>query len=219
MSSETNFMGFTNEIIDLATFVVKQNFNHHQDGKLPSDYYNDIISIYNEELIYNKNSQIFISKNIHGKTNGMIRVIKWNYIDSLPIQKIFGINPIEIVGNSPINHIWHIGRFATLKGTQNLHLFKKLMLAALTPVCQFHNSIVFAECDSKLLRIINLMGIKTIKIGKSIQYLGSETVPISIHFSGLIDFYKKNIRLLSNNSINSCNKFQKLHKSVVFEIC
>ena len=50
------------------------------------------------------------------------------------------------------------------------------------------NSIAFAECDSKLLRVMNLMGIKADVIGDSINYLGSETIPVSMNYEGLKGF-------------------------------
>jgi hypothetical protein len=71
-------------------------------------------------------------------------------------------------------------------------MFKKLMVHAVTPICKEKDSVAFAECDSKLLRIINFLGIETRVIGKSVNYLGSETIPISISAQGLSRFYHKN---------------------------
>jgi len=56
--------------------------------------------------------------------------------------------------------------------------------------------VAFAECDSKLLRTLNLLGVKTQIIGKPITYLGSETIPIKLTYRGTIDFYNKNKDLL-----------------------
>lgn len=198
------FMGFKishlkgkSEIIDLAKFVIMQNFINHQKGKVDESYENDLKEIHEEEVVYYENSKIFISKNEKDEINGSIRVVKWNYRDILPIQKIFNINPIEIIGNSPIRHVWHIGRFAVNKNIKSSLLFKKLMIAALSQVCMHENSVVFAECDSKLLRIMNAMGIKTIQIGDAVNYLGSETIPVCIYFEGVIDFYTRNKMLFN----------------------
>jgi len=68
---------------------------------------------------------------------------------------------------------------------------------AITPVCKEENSLAFAECDSKLLRVMNIMGIKTEVIGDSIDYLGSKTIPVSMNYNGLKDFYIANQYLVS----------------------
>ena len=71
------------------------------------------------------------------------------------------------------------------------------MMYAITPICKDKNSVAFAECDSKLLKVMNLMGIKTEIIGDSINYLGSETIPVSMNYEGLKGFYDANRYLFS----------------------
>jgi hypothetical protein len=43
---------------------------------------------------------------------------------------------------------------------------------------------------------MNIMGIKTKVVGESINYLGSETIPVAMDYDGLIDFYNKHKALL-----------------------
>jgi hypothetical protein len=186
------------QLSELAKFVVEENFNHHSDSVMPEmQLQNDVKEVYNEELSYFKNSEIFVVKDPEGSIQGSIRVIKWDYKTTLPIQKLFNINPLGISYPQKVSSIWHIGRFATNKTNQDRTLFKKLMVCAITPICKDENSVAFAECDSKLLRVMNLMGIKTDIIGKSINYLGSETVPISMNYDGLKGFYDANRYLVS----------------------
>ncbi|QTD38555.1 hypothetical protein JL193_04510 [Polaribacter batillariae] len=182
----------SDQLFDLAEFIVMENFKHHSNQVLPKDYRKDIHSIYNEEIIYCKNSEIFVAKDHLGGMVGAIRVLKWNYIDVLPIQKIFGINPLVATKEIHVHNIYHIGRFAIKKEIGNIYLFKQLMICAIASVCAYKDNIVFAECDSKLVRILSLLGIKTNVIGASINYLGSETIPISMDYNGLIEFYNKN---------------------------
>lgn len=207
-----------NEIEKLSEFVVIENFKHHSNNILPKEYKNDVRSIYDEEMKYINNSEIFVSKNSSGDILGSIRVLKWNFIDVLPIEKIFGINPLNVIGDIELNEIWHIGRFAIKKEVSDIHLFKQLMVCAISPICKHKGNIVFAECDSKLLRILRLLGIKATIVGKSTDYLGSETIPICMTFEGLIDFYTANKSLVPSNVINQSNKNQTLPKSVVFNM-
>lgn len=214
-----NYLGKLNstQIFDLAKFVVDENFSHHADNNLPEEYANDIKSICNEEAKYYNDSEIYVSKNDLGSISGAIRVLKWNYIDELPIQKIFGINPLLALRSPKINDIYHIGRFAISKTTTDKNLFKKLMVLAITPICKEEGNIAFAECDSKLLRILNLLGIKTHVIGDSIEYLGSETIPVAMTSEGLMNFYNKYKHLVSEELITPNNEeTYRLPKSVVF---
>ncbi|UKB83908.1 hypothetical protein LF887_23390 [Chryseobacterium sp. MEBOG06] len=186
------------QLTELAKFVVQENFNHHSESTMPAmELQNDVKEVYNEELSYFKNSEIFVVKDTTGNIQGSIRVIKWDYQTKLPIQKLFNINPLDISNSQNISSIWHIGRFATHKTNQDRTLFKKLMVCAITPICKDENSVAFAECDSKLLRVMNLMGIKTDVIGDSINYLGSETIPVSMNYEGLKGFYEANRYLVS----------------------
>lgn len=191
------------QLTELAKFVVEENFNHHREHEtLEIELQEYLQEIYNQELTYFKNSEIFVAKDAMGSIKGSIRVIKWDYEVELPIQKIFNINPLNIDHSQQVSSIWHIGRFATNKTNKDPTLFKKLMIHAITPICKEENSVAFAECDSKLLRIMNLLGIKTDVIGDSINYLGSETIPVSMNYEGLIGFYNKNKYLTTNNLSN-----------------
>ncbi|MEM0577175.1 hypothetical protein [Flavobacterium polysaccharolyticum] len=185
-----------NEIFNMSKFVVTENFNHHANEVFSNTYQNDINSVYNEEMEFLKNSKIFIYKSDLGDLIGTIRVLKWDFINPLPIQKMFGINPFIFTNGNDINEIWHIGRFAIKKGVRDINLLKKLLVCAIGPVCAHKNNIAFAEIDAKLLRVLRLMGIKAKTIGESIDYLGSETIPVSMSYSDLIDFYNENKYLI-----------------------
>jgi predicted GNAT family N-acyltransferase len=212
MLLENNFITEErNKIMSLAEFVVLENYKHHSNGGLPINYYESIEALYNEEINYLDNSEVFISRNVYGDILGTIRVLKWNYKDELPIEKIFGINPLDVIGNTVLKSVWHIGRFAIKKDVRNINLFKKLMVQAISPVCKNKNSVAFAECDSKLLRIMSAMGIKATVIGESINYLGSETIPVCFTYEGLIEFYNNNKKILETKEITP-NQFDLIPK-------
>jgi len=193
------------QMYDLAKFVVVENFNHHSDGIFPKNYEDDVEAVYKEELKYYHDSEVYVSKDSFNSIFGSIRVLKWNFVDILPLQKIFGINPLLAISQPNINAIYHIGRFAIKKDVKGINLFKQLMVCAITPICQHKDNIAFAECDCKLLKVLNLLGIETNIIGDSINYLGSETIPIAMTYDGLIEFYNKNKSLLNGKIKDSVN--------------
>ena len=202
------------QLIDLAKFIVTENFKHHSNNILPENYKNDVHSIYKEELSFYKNSEIFATKDYAGNILGAIRLLKWNYTDVLPLQKIFGINPLLALSQPNINDIYHIGRFAVKKDVRDINLFKKLLVSVAEIICSHKGNVAFAECDSKLLRILKLLGVKAMIIGESINYLGSETIPIAMTCEGITDFYNKNKHLVENIITESIKPFT-LPQSVV----
>ncbi|MFH6990724.1 hypothetical protein ACHRVW_23545 [Flavobacterium collinsii] len=206
-----------NDILLMSKFVVTENFNHHSNEILPGHYQNDIDAVYKEEMGFLENSKIFAFKNDLGDLVGTIRVLKWDFITPLPIQKMFGINPFICAEGNAINEIWHIGRFAIKKGVRDVNLLKKLLVCAIAPVCQHKDNMAFAEIDAKLLRVLTLMGIKAKVVGKSIEYLGSETIPVSMSYAGLIDFYNENKDLVTPEDFELSTPNSKLPNKVVFD--
>ncbi|WP_417941115.1 hypothetical protein [Flavobacterium sp. RS13.1] len=191
------------QLTELAKFVVEENFSHHCENVTTKELVNDTQEVYDEELNYFKDSEIFVAKDFSGNIEGSIRVIKWDYKAKLPIQKIFDIDPLTVLNNSEkLSSIWHIGRFATRKNNKDRTLFRRLMVCAIAPICEQKNGVALAECDSKLLRIMSLLGIKTHIIGASVYYLGSETIPIAMNYDGLKEFYYNNRYLITDQYID-----------------
>lgn len=203
------------QLLDLAEFVVTENFKHHSNNNFPKNYKNDVYSIYKEELNFYENSDVFTTKDNAGSILAAIRLLKWNYTDVLPLQKIFGINPLLALSNRNINDIYHIGRFAVKKDVRDINLFKKLLVCVSKLICNHSQNVAFAECDSKLLRILNLLGVKSTIVGESVNYLGSETIPIAMTYDGIIGFYNKNKHLVGD-FLEKPAKSYILPESVVF---
>ena len=189
----------------ISAFVVRSNYMHHLNADAPGAI-DETESIYQEELAYFENSQFFVAEDYNCNIIGCIRVMRWDKKKILPIEKVFGINPLEFVPDSTDCNIWHIGRFATAsgKGHLNISLFKRLMIYAISPICENVNSYMFAECDSKLLRVMDILGINTVNLRAGINYLGSETIPVIAQSHGLISFYKlfKHLTIRNNNRTN-----------------
>lgn len=201
-------------LFDLAKFVVEENYSHHcADNQLFS---REIDEVYLEELKLS-NSKVFVSRDINYSIVGSIRVLKWNHNDILPIQKLFNIDISELSQSKKCN-IWHIGRFAIKKGIDKtgFNVFKTLMVCAVNEVCQSKNSFALAECDAKLLRVLKLLGIEAITLANSIDYLGSETIPVLLTYVGLKKFLDQNRHLLPQN-LTPVSIPASLHQSVVFQ--
>lgn len=180
-------------LYELAEFVVRENYKHHTGGFSSESIKDEIRSVYQEELRYIDNSKVFVVRNNVRKIIGSIRVFKWDKKKVLPLQKIFGINPLMAIHPESDYSYWHIGRFAidSFAGIPTITLFKQLMVYAVHPIVCDEKSYMIAETDSKLLKVMNALGIETIQLGHSINYLASETIPICSSRNGLLLFYKR----------------------------
>lgn len=109
------------------------------------------------------------------------------------MQKIFHISPLETVGDRRAASFWHIRRFAIKSsvGFSTVILFKQLMTLAVSPIMRYNDSYMIAETDVHLLKVINALGLKTRKIGKSVTYLASGPIPICSAKEELVDFYRR----------------------------
>ncbi len=179
----------------LAEFIIKENYTHHNQTYIFSEQKTK--AIYEEEIQYRKNSMVFALQDSQDNFIGTIRALKWNYFDLLPLEKIFSIHPFQILEKNFEGEIWHIGRFAIRKNEGLLPL-KKLMTLAIGSVCEKEKNVAFAECDTKLLKILYLMGIEPKIIGRSKYYLGSETVPVLLVYENLMQFYRKHEYLIND---------------------
>ncbi len=195
-----------NGLLALSKFVINENYERHKiNNKRSNDYYAEIMNIYNEEYQMFSKSIIFVAKNNRNEIIGSIRLFKWNGEYDLPIIKMFGINNLnEISPENSNEHIWHIGRFAIDSniGKSAVILLIRLMMYAVLPIYKNKKGIMFAECDKKLFRTVNLMGIKATALSDGMEYLGSTTFPMYTIRDGLEEFISKNKELaISVNKI------------------
>lgn len=181
-------------INELSQFIVVENYKHHVGTVEASQIADDIADVTKEELeLYGDNTYIYIARDNQGKMLGSIRVFLWNRQSELPLEKIYGINPLEAIHSDVKFNYWHVGRFAidSTSGISTFTLFKRLMALAIQPIVGDSDSYMIAEIDSKLLKVMNALGFVTNQLGDSIYYLTSETVPISSSKQGIMGFYSK----------------------------
>lgn len=188
-------------LYDIVSFVVIENYNHHSSGLLPHNVNQEIEEIFSEELSYSKTAEYFIVYNNEKKMIGCIRVFKWDKRTLIPMQKIFHVSPLENVQCSDETTFWHIGRFAIDSNSEisTLTFFKQLMTLAVSPILKDQDSYMIAETDSRLLKVMNAFGIETEQIGKPMNYLASETIPIYSSKNGLSVFFNRFYPLLGLN--------------------
>lgn len=134
-------------LYELAEFVVRENYKHHTGGFSSESIKDEIRSVYQEELRYIDNSKVFVVRNNVRKIIGSIRVFKWDKKKVLPLQKIFGINPLMAIHPESDYSYWHIGRFAidSFAGIPTITLFKQLMVYAVHPIVCDEKSYMIAE--------------------------------------------------------------------------
>lgn len=188
------FMADKTSLLEIAQFVVKENYSHHLSSFTEKEVNEDIKSVLEEEkYLYDDKSHIYIARDAFGNIVGCIRSFHWDKHKILPIEKIYGINPLDVVHGETKYNYWHIGRFAVAKnsGISTLTLFKRLMALTVKPIVEDKYSYMIAEIDNKLLKVMKVLGFGTRQIGKSIDYLTSETVPVCSSKRGIKGFFSK----------------------------
>ena len=184
----------TSELHELIHFVVEQNYSHHSPKTDKGTIEEETLSLVDEErMICSDNSLTYVARSRLGQIIGSIRSCRWDRKATLPMLKIFNINPAEIIEPSEDVQFWHVGRFAvdSCCGISPIILFKQLMHFAIIPIVEAGNAIMLAEVDNHLMRVVNHLGIKTHPLGNSIVYLGSLTTPVYSLASDLHDYYDR----------------------------
>ncbi|MBR5716587.1 MAG: hypothetical protein IKX59_08365 [Bacteroidales bacterium] len=182
------------ELHELIHFVVEQNYSHHSSKTNKGAIEEETMSLIEEEqMISSDISLTYVARSLSGQIIGCIRTCRWDRKVTLPMQKIFNINPAEIIESSDDVQFWHVGRFAvdSYCGISPIILFKQLMLFAIIPIVEARDAIMLAEVDNHLMHIVNHLGIITHPLGNPIEYLGSLTTPVYSWASDLNDYYIK----------------------------
>ncbi len=199
------------EIRDLLYFLVAQNYSRSgQSSHINTNFDMEINNLFKEDQALFDHSVYYILKSRKDrKIYGSIKIAYWDRISSLPIEKLFGLNVQKIIPDGT-SHIWHIARFAISNDIPccRITILKKLLFNAFYPVYSKGNGLILAECDKKLTNVLNQIGIKTHVLKESIQYLGSETVPIYIKSEWLKKFILSNRQRYFSTIDNNLKLFE-----------
>ncbi len=174
-----------NDIHRAVEFVVKTNYKKHKAKADATQMKLEIAKILESEREIFKHSCFYMATTMDGQIIGTLRVLISNSSDI--------VLPDNVKHNS-IHKVCHVGRFAIDKNNgDNLgnELFRHLVLLAFSHVCKHVDNILIAECDIKLHRVLQLMGIDIVKIGPSFLCLGSETIPVYAPYTSIIQYYSK----------------------------
>ena len=186
------------ELNELAEFVVSENYKHHKKQSYSMmSLRNEIDEVLKDEILFYGSSHIIVVRNNQDRIVGTIRLMKWDGRVELPITKFFGINPKDLSINSSNTIVWHMGRFAVsseIKDCRN-ELFRLLIFYALAPICRVKDSILLAECDSKLFHVASYLGLNVIALDEGKEILGSTTIPMYATRDGMTEFIMNNCSL------------------------
>ena len=186
------------ELNELAEFVVSENYKHHKKDTYPMmSLKEEIDEVLNDETLFYGISHIIVVRNKKEDIVGTVRMMRWDGRVELPITKFFGINPKELSIGASNSVVWHMGRFAVSSEIAECRneLFKLLIFYALAPICKVKNSILLAECDSKLFHVASHLGLNVIALDEGKEILGSTTIPMYATRDGMTEFIMNNCSL------------------------
>lgn len=192
-----------NVLYELAEFVVKENYRHHDYNSIPP--IDEVENIYKEEKRLANISRVLVARNEVGRIIGSIRITRWDKKTILPLESLFGLNPLDLNFDNKITTFWHIGRFSISKeGTcSTMHLMRTLMINAVYPIVNEATGCLLAEVDRKLFNALGKLGINVSQLAPSIYYLASETIPVYSTSKAMMGFYERNKYLYDSSNFNT----------------
>ncbi len=92
------FMADKTSLLEIAQFMVRENYSHHISSFTEKEVNEDIKSVLEEdEILYDNKSHIYIARDAFGNIVGCIRSFHWDKHKTLLIEKIYGINPLNTI--------------------------------------------------------------------------------------------------------------------------
>jgi hypothetical protein len=196
---------------ELLAFYIIEIYEHFDYIDYTQESYNhELETLLKEDNTFFDNSIYYILKDIERhQIHGSIRLTYWDKKAPLPIEKLFHIKAESLVIPEIANY-WHIGRFVISQKlpSSRISILKQMLFNAFYPVYSLGNGLIIAECDKKVTVTLEKLGIKCVTLGKSIEYICSETLPIYIKSEWLSNFISSNSeRYYSGKNIQDTNKF------------
>lgn len=192
-----------NVLYELAEFVVKENYRHHNHNSVPPK--GEVDNVCKEEKRLINISRVFVARNDEGQIIGSIRITRWDNKTTLPLENLFGLNPLDLAFANEIATFWHIGRFSISKESafSTILLMRTLMIYAIYPIVNEVSGCLLAEVDQKLFNVLGKLGIIVYQLAPSIHYLASETIPVYSTSVAMRGFYEQNKYLYNSSNLNT----------------
>lgn len=195
------------DIYLISKFIVEENYKHHSNILDSSNIEKEISAVYNFEMDNLNNSIFHINKDKQTlEILASIRSLRWDGITKLPIETIFNIEVTHLLNGRHYKDLWHIGRFAISNKINSITLLKDMIIGAISPICDNERSITLAECDQKLLRTLETLGINAQIIGKPKMHLESITYPVLFSYHTLLSFLLRNSKNFPIQQVFNTNK-------------
>lgn len=192
-----------NVLYELAEFVVRENYRHHSDlNSIPPK---EVEYVCNEERRLIGLSRVLVARNESGQIVGSIRITRWDKKTTLPLESLFGLDPLDLALDNKISTFWHIGRFSisSEEAFSTILLMRTLMIHAIYPIVNEVTGCLLAEVDRKLFNVLGKLGIIVSQLAPSIHYLASETIPVYSTSEAMMGFYNRNKDLYNSSNFNT----------------
>ncbi len=190
-------------LYELAEFVVRENYRHHSDlNFIPTK---EVEYVCSEERRLIDLSRVLVARNESGQIIGSIRITRWDKKAKLPLESLFGLNPLDFATDNKVTTFWHIGRFSITKegAFSTILLMRTLMIYAIYPIVNEVTGCLLAEVDRKLFNVLGKLGINVSQLAPSIHYLASETIPVYSTSKEMKGFYDRNKYLYDPSNFNT----------------
>lgn len=177
------------DLYSAIEFVVETNYKMHKSDIKSQEVKQEINSIYESEKLLLEHSYFYMATDSEDKIIGTLRVL----VSKKEFSYMYKYINIDVLGN-----ICHIGRFAIDEHGKNKmgsKLFKHFISIAFSHVCQSCDNVLVAECDVKLLKVLERMKIGIIRLNEPFLCMGSETICVYAPYENIIAYYS-NSKLL-----------------------
>lgn len=208
-----------NDLPELLAFYIIEIYEHfnYTDYTVES-YENELEHLLKEDHAFYKNSIYYVLRDCkEHKIYGSIKTTYWDKETPLPIEELFDVSAQDLLLPG-IDHFWHIGRFVISRKIpkDRISILKKILYNAFYPVYKMGSGLIIAECDKKVTLTLEKLNVTSFVLGKSIEYICSETLPIYIRSEWLNEFVSSNAdRYFSTENVRDVQFFSNMTRSLI----
>lgn len=180
------------ELLGFYIIEIYEHFNYTDYSR--ESYERELEHLLKEDHAFYKNSIYYVLRDcVEHKIYGSIKTTYWDKETPLPIEELFDVTAQDLLLPG-VDHFWHIGRFVISRKIpkDRISILKKMLFNAFYPVYKISSGLIIAECDKKVTLTLEKLNVESFILGKSIEYICSETFPIYIRSAWLNEFIRSN---------------------------